>query len=105
MGGHFEAPHLLVGRLSRRGTFASFLRASLSPMAIACLRLVTRLPLRPLLSVPLLRRRIADLTIFARALAVPRHLRHLLMRVFPVDASREYCKPCAHGWRRGKVSA
>jgi len=63
MGGHFEAPHLLVGRLSRRGTFASFLRASLSPMAIACLRLVTRLPLRPLLSVPLLRRRIADLTI------------------------------------------
>jgi len=32
-------------------------------MAVACLRLVTRLPLRPLLSVPLLRRRIADLTI------------------------------------------
>src|SRR5262249_7006486 len=31
-------------------------------MAIACLRLVTRLPLRPLLSVPRLRRRIADFT-------------------------------------------
>jgi hypothetical protein len=31
-------------------------------MAIACLRLVTRLPLRPLLSDPRLRRRIADLT-------------------------------------------
>src|SRR6058998_578446 len=41
----------------------------------------------------------------ARALAVPRHLRDLLMRVFPVDASRGSCKPCAHGWRRGKVSA
>src|SRR2546425_13213907 len=40
----------------------------------------------------------------ARALAVPRHLRHLLMRAFPVDASREHRKPCAHGWRRGQVS-
>ena len=40
------------------GTFAPFSRASERPMAIACLRLVTFLPL-PLLSVPFLRRRIA----------------------------------------------
>src|SRR5215217_5768103 len=44
-----------------RGTFAPFLRASDSPIAIACLRLFTLPPLppRPLLSVPFLRRRIA----------------------------------------------
>ena len=47
-----------------RGTFAPFSRASDSPIAIACLRLVTRFPLRPLFSVPRLRRRIADLTLF-----------------------------------------
>jgi hypothetical protein len=46
-----------------RGTFAPFLRASDSPMAIACLRLRTRFPL-PLFSVPDLRRCIADLTAF-----------------------------------------
>src|SRR5438874_4169437 len=44
-----------------RGTFAPFCRASERPIAIACLRLVTRPPLppRPLFSVPRLRRRIA----------------------------------------------
>jgi hypothetical protein len=41
-----------------RGTFAPFFRASESPMAIACLRLFTFLPL-PLFSVPRFRRRIA----------------------------------------------
>ena len=46
-----------------RGTRAPFLRASLRPMAMACFRLVTFLPLRPLLSVPRLRRRIADRTV------------------------------------------
>jgi hypothetical protein len=34
------------------GTFAPFSRASLRPIAIACLRLVTLRPLRPLRSVP-----------------------------------------------------
>jgi hypothetical protein len=45
----------------RGGTFAPFSRASLNPIAIACLRLLT---LRPdlLFSVPFLRRRIADST-------------------------------------------
>src|SRR5205085_2921004 len=47
-----------------RGTFAPFLRASDRPIAIACLRLLTFLPLRPLFSLPRLRRRIADLTAF-----------------------------------------
>src|SRR5258706_10584211 len=44
-----------------RGTFAPFLRASESPIAIACFRLVTLppLPLLPLLSVPFFLRRIA----------------------------------------------
>src|SRR5205809_4198023 len=41
------------------GTLAPALRASDKPMAIACLRLVTFLPDRPLLSVPRLRSCIA----------------------------------------------
>lgn len=49
------------------GTFAPFSRASLSPMAIACLRLVTFRP-EPLFSVPLFFRCIADLTVFDAAL-------------------------------------
>ncbi len=47
-----------------RGTLAPFSRASLSPIAIACLRLVTRRPDRPLFSVPRFLRRIADSTRF-----------------------------------------
>jgi hypothetical protein len=47
----------------RAGTFAPFSRASLSPIAMACLRLVTFRP-EPLLSVPFFRRRIAELTCF-----------------------------------------
>jgi hypothetical protein len=47
----------------RAGTFAPFSRASLSPMAIACFRLVTFLP-DPLSSVPRFLRRIADSTFF-----------------------------------------
>jgi hypothetical protein len=42
---------------------APFFRASFKPMAIACLRLVTLRP-DPLFSVPRLRRRIADFTVF-----------------------------------------
>ena len=51
----------------RDGTLPPLLRASLSAMAMACLRLVT---LRPelLLSVPRLRRRIVDSTFFEAAL-------------------------------------
>src|SRR5207248_6303001 len=44
------------------GTFAPAFRACDSPIAIACLRLLTFLPERPLLSVPRLRSRIACLT-------------------------------------------
>jgi hypothetical protein len=46
------------------GTFAPDRRASDSPIAIACLRLFTVLPERPLLSVPRLRSRIARATFF-----------------------------------------
>src|SRR5688572_33329834 len=49
-----------------RGTFAPFLRASESPIAIACFRLFTFRPL-PDLSVPFLRRRIALATRFCAA--------------------------------------
>ena len=44
------------------GTFAPDRRASESPMAMACLRLVTFLPLRPLFSVPCFSSRIARST-------------------------------------------
>jgi hypothetical protein len=47
-----------------RGTFAPLLRASESPIAMACLRLFTVLPERPLFNVPRFRRRIALLTHF-----------------------------------------
>lgn len=45
---HFFSNYLL----GFGGTFAPFLRASDSPMAMACLGLVTFLPLPPLLSLP-----------------------------------------------------
>jgi hypothetical protein len=51
----------------RRGTFPPFSRASLSPMAIACLRLLTFLP-DPLFKVPFFLRCIADFTRFEAAL-------------------------------------
>ena len=47
----------------RDGTLPPFSRASLSPIAIACLRLFTDAP-DPLLSVPRFRRRMADSTFF-----------------------------------------
>jgi hypothetical protein len=49
-------------RLLLRGTLPPALRASDNPIAIACLRLVTRRPERPLRSVPFLRSRIARAT-------------------------------------------
>jgi hypothetical protein len=47
----------------RAGTLAPFSRASLNPIAIACLRLRTLRP-DPLFNEPRLRRRIADSTFF-----------------------------------------
>ena len=47
----------------RLGTLAPFSRASLSPIAIACFRLVTFRP-EPLFNVPRFRRRIVDSTFF-----------------------------------------
>ena len=52
----------------RLGTFAPDLRASESPIAIACLRLFTFLPERPDLSVPRLRSCIARRTFFCALL-------------------------------------
>src|SRR5215218_10335398 len=50
----------------RGGTFAPLARASLRPMAMACLRLLTFRP-EPLFSVPFLVRRTADSTLFEAA--------------------------------------
>ena len=47
-----------------RQPLAPLRRASDSPIATACLRLLTFLPLRPLFSVPFLRLRIAFFTYF-----------------------------------------
>jgi hypothetical protein len=63
--------------LRRFGTFLPFCRASESPMAMACLRLVTFFLLLPLRSVPRLRLRIArctsleELREYRRAIAAP----------------------------------
>ena len=57
-----------LARLLRRGTFAPRRRASESPIAIACLRLVTFLPERPLRSLPCLRSFIARSTLAPAAL-------------------------------------
>src|SRR4029453_18153762 len=65
----------------RFGTFAPERRASERPMAIACLRLVTRLPERPLFSVPRLRSRIA------RSTFSPAFLPYLAMHTLHARAS------------------
>ena len=64
--------------LFRRGTFFPFCRASDRPIAIACFRLVTFLPLRPLLSVPFLRFFIARSTSFEALLEYLRAILFLL---------------------------
>jgi len=61
---YFFRPLRVRERDDLRGTFAPFSRASLRPIAIACFRLLTRRPERPLFSVPRFRRRIADSTLF-----------------------------------------
>lgn len=69
-----------------RGTFAPFFLASDNPMAIACLRLFTFLPL-PDLSVPFFLRRIALSTRFEAALPyfLPREDFFAAMSSLPVD--------------------
>src|SRR5207247_6478060 len=57
------------------GTFAPAFRASERPMAMACLRLVTFLPERPLLSVPRFRSFIARSTFFEAFLLYLRAMR------------------------------
>ena len=59
-----RTPWSRVLRADLRGTLAPFFLASLSPMAMACLRLLTLAP-EPLLSVPFFLRCIADFTVFA----------------------------------------
>jgi len=74
---------LLREDLRLRGTFAPARRACERPMAIACLRLFTFLPERPLRSVPRLRSRIACRTFwdaflpYFRAIETPRFDRSL----------------------------
>jgi hypothetical protein len=79
----------------RDGTLPPLLRASLSPMAMACLRLLT---LRPelLLSVPRLRRRIVDST-FLEA-----DLPYFAMR--ETSSARGACKCMTHDQRRPRVA-
>ena len=68
----------LYSFLFRRGTFFPFARASDRPIAIACFRLLTFLPLRPLLSVPFLRFFIARLTSLEALLEYLRAILNLL---------------------------
>jgi hypothetical protein len=55
--------HLFLAVFFFRGTFAPDFLASESPIAMACLRLVTFFPERPLLRVPRFRSCIARLTL------------------------------------------
>jgi hypothetical protein len=65
----------------RDGTFFPALRASDRPIAIACFRLFTFLPLRPLFSVPALRSCIARSTFLLAALEYLRAMRfHSLLK-------------------------
>src|SRR5207244_9132572 len=104
-GGHFGAPHVTSRALVAPRDLRVLLARLAEPDGGRLLAAGHPLAAAPTLERAALAPPHRRLDHRARALAVPRHLRHLLMRVFPVDASREYCKPCAHGWRRGKVSA
>jgi hypothetical protein len=75
-----------------RGTFAPFFRASLSPIAIACLRLFTLRP-EPLFSVPFFLRCIVDFTFFEAdlpyfAIAAPWALSPLVFFIAAVTNAR-----------------
>ena len=75
----------------RDGTLAPFSLASFKPMAIACLRLVTLRP-EPLFSVPRLRRRIADFTVFDAPLPY-----------FAMDTSSTPARICKYRARIGTI--
>jgi hypothetical protein len=62
-----------------RGTFFPAARASDKPIAIACLRLVTFFPERPLRNVPCLRSSITFLTLRPAALLYLRAMNHLAL--------------------------
>ncbi|MBN8981735.1 MAG: hypothetical protein J0I29_10755 [Rhizobiales bacterium] len=64
------------------GTFLPSLRASESPIAMACMRLVTFLPDLPLLNVPLLRFFIARSTFFDAAFEYLRAIRNPPLRAY-----------------------
>src|SRR5262245_18816435 len=96
----------------RAGTFCPFLRASDRPMAIACLRLLTVLLLRPLFKVPRLRRLIADFTVLADFFELRRAISTLLAqfvlrnarahRMFPALQVSEpaVCAKSAAAWEQ-----
>jgi hypothetical protein len=70
-----------------RGTFPPARRASDNPIAMACFRLVTFFPERPLRRVPLLRSRIARLT-FCAAFRPYLAIRILLAEIFLWSGAR-----------------
>jgi hypothetical protein len=74
----------------REGTFAPFFRASLRPIAIACLRLFTVRP-EPLFSEPRFRRRIADSTLFDAFLPYLAMVEFLMLLV-TYDVPRAACR-------------
>jgi hypothetical protein len=80
--------------LRLRGTFAPFLRASDSPIAIACFRLVTLPPWPdfPRRSVPRFRRRIAPSTLFPAERPYLRPL-DFLLDFFVVAMMPPECEP------------
>jgi hypothetical protein len=72
LGADFFVAAFLVA-LFFLGTFDPFFRASDRPMAMACLRLVTFLPLRPLFKVP------SFFSCMARSTLLPAPLEYLAM--------------------------
>src|ERR1700687_3739221 len=86
-----------------RGTLAPFLRASESPMAMACLRLFTRPPLPPLpeRSVPRFLRRIALATVLPAALPYLR-LEPVLAAIGYLQLIRIALNAKSLRWGRGK---
>src|SRR5689334_5361873 len=75
-----------------RGTFAPAARASDKPIAIACLRLVTFLPERPLRNVPALR---SSITFFTLAEAFLPYFRAMIPVSFSADANRRRTRICS----------
>jgi hypothetical protein len=73
------------------GTFAPSLRASERPIAIACLRLVTFLPERPLRNVPRLRSRMTFSTFFDAFLL---YLRAMKCSVRLLGSSQQQHETC-----------